>query len=68
MNSLIYETKNFIVTTPELPLVTREDGGHIEISPKTRINNRTLLTPQLAIEQTRLTMLIGEAMTIGLKK
>ena len=67
MESLIYETKNFIVTTPKLPLVTREDGGHIEISPKMRIDNRTLLTPQLAIELMRLTMLIGEAMTIGLK-
>jgi len=67
MKLLIYETKNFVIATPELPLVTREDGGHIEISPKTRINNRTLLTPQLSIEMMRLTMLVGEAMTIGLK-
>ena len=64
--SLIHETSNFIVEAVQLPLVTRQDGGHISISPKTRLDNRTLLTPELAIEQMYLTMLIGEAMTIGL--
>ncbi|MGX1927756.1 hypothetical protein [Flagellimonas sp. 2504JD4-2] len=62
----IYETANFRVTAVEFPLVTRKDGGHIEIAPIVRLNDRTLLSPKLAIEQMRLTMLIGEAMTVGL--
>ncbi|MEO9805197.1 MAG: hypothetical protein ABJF04_18210 [Reichenbachiella sp.] len=64
--SLIFETQNFVVEAEERPLVSREDGGHIAINPKVRLNDRTLLTPALAIEQMYLTMLIGEAMTTGL--
>lgn len=63
---LIYQTKNFTVEAVEQPLVSREEGGHIIITPKVRVDNLTLLTPSLAIEQMYLTMLIGEAMTIGL--
>ncbi|WP_222982475.1 hypothetical protein [Flagellimonas meishanensis] len=63
----IYESLNFIVEAVQSPLVTRKDGGHISISPKTRLDNRTLLEPMIAIELMRLTMLIGEAMTLGLK-
>ena len=65
--SLIYQTINFLVEAPELPLVTRTDGGHITITPKKRLPDRTQLTPQLAIELMFLTMLIGEAMTEGLR-
>lgn len=68
MTNTIYETLNFIVHAVDNPLVTRLDGGHIEITPKIRLDNRTLLTPKLAIEQMYLTMLIGEAMTLGLRK
>lgn len=64
--SLIYQTQNFVVDAEQKPLVTRKDGGHISISPKTKVNNRSLLTPQLATELMYLTMLVGEAMTIGL--
>lgn len=64
--SLIFETQNFVVEAEQQPLVSRADGGHIAISPKVRLNDRTLLAPALAIEQMYLTMLIGEAMTIGL--
>jgi len=63
---IIYETDNFIVEAMQKPLVTRKDGGHITISPKKRLDNRTLLTPNLATELMYLTMIIGEAMTIGL--
>ena len=68
MTNTIYETLNFSVLAVDNPLVTRLDGGHIEITPKIRLDNRTLLTPKLAIEQMYLTMLIGEAMTLGLRK
>lgn len=64
--SLIYQTSNYIVEAVQLPLVTRLDGGHICITPKERVENLTLLTPNLAIEQMYLTMLVGEAMTTGL--
>ncbi|KAB2837817.1 MAG: hypothetical protein F9K45_12170, partial [Melioribacteraceae bacterium] len=62
----IYQTENFIVEAVDEPLVTRKDGGHISINPKVKVVDRTQLSPKLAIELMRLTMLIGEAMTIGL--
>lgn len=64
---LIYQTTNFLVEAPEQPLVTRTDGGHITITPKKGLADRTQLTPQLAIELMFLTMLIGEAMREGLR-
>lgn len=63
----IYQTENFIVVVPEQPHITRCDGGHIVIYPKISVVDRTKLSPKLAIELIRLTMLVGEAMTIGLK-
>lgn len=64
---LIFETQNFVIEAAEAPLVSREEGGHITITPKVRVDNLTLLSPPLAIEQMYLTMLVGEAMTTGLK-
>jgi len=64
--SQIYQTENFIVESAEKPHVTRTDGGHIRIFPKDRLVDRTQLSPKLAIELMRLTMLVGEAMTAGL--
>jgi len=58
----IYQTDNFIVEAFEKPHVDRQDGGHIKIYPIKPILDRTELTPQLAIEFIRLTMLIGDAM------
>jgi len=66
--AFIYETSNFIVESADLPLVTRKDGGHITITPKKRVNDRTQLTPSLAIELMMLTILIGKAMETGLNK
>jgi diadenosine tetraphosphate (Ap4A) HIT family hydrolase len=64
--TLIYESSNFIVEAEEKPLISREEGGHVVISPKVPVKDRTLLTPSLATEMMYLTMLIGEAMTAGL--
>lgn len=63
----VYETENFVVTTSERPHVDRADGGHIKIIPKVRVSDRTQLTSRLATELMKLTMLVGEAMTTGLK-
>ena len=60
--ALIYETKNFIVEAFEKPHVDRDDGGHIKIYPKVRLLNRQQLSPKLAIELMRLTMVVGQAM------
>ena len=63
----IYQTENFIVESREKPFITRADGGHIRIRVKDMsIADRTKLTPAVAIELMRLTMIIGEAMEKGL--
>ena len=64
----IYHTKNFIVESVDKPLITRLDGGHLTITPKVRIVDRTKLSPMLAIEFIWLSMIVGEAMTIALSK
>jgi diadenosine tetraphosphate (Ap4A) HIT family hydrolase len=64
--AVIISTENFIVEAVDKPLVSRTDGGHISISPTIRLRDRTQLSPRLAIELMRLTMLVGEAMTIAL--
>ncbi|MBC7946859.1 MAG: hypothetical protein H7Y42_03190 [Chitinophagaceae bacterium] len=64
--ALIFETDHFLVEAPEQPLVTRLDGGHITITPKKRIGDRTQLSAALANELMYLTILVGEAMTTGL--
>lgn len=61
--ALIFETASFLVEAPEKPLVDRGDGGHIVINPKVRVTNRQQLSPKLAIELMRLTLLAGQAMT-----
>jgi diadenosine tetraphosphate (Ap4A) HIT family hydrolase len=64
----IYETTNFLVESFETPHVTRTDGGHIKILPKVPLKNRTEMSPALAIEFIRLTMIIGEAFEKAMEK
>ncbi len=68
MDKIIFQTENFVVDAVEKPHVSREDGGHIKISPKVKVVDRTLLSPELAIELMRLTMIVGEAMTTAMNK
>ena len=59
----IFETTNFIVESHEKPFVSRTDGGHIRVAIKDRsIEDRTKLTPRIAIELMRLTLVVGEAL------
>ncbi len=67
-NNIIYESENFNVIVPIKPHISRLDGGHIVISGKRYINNRTELTPKEAIEVMRITMILGEAMLKGLNR
>lgn len=66
-DKLIFETKNFLLTSVESPHVTRLDGGHLKITSKKRYADRLELSPKLAMEMAWLTMLAGEAMTTGLR-
>ena len=61
--AVIYETNNFIIEAPEKPHVDRDEGGHIKIYPKIRLSDRQQLSPKLAIELMRLTIIAGEALT-----
>jgi diadenosine tetraphosphate (Ap4A) HIT family hydrolase len=58
----IFETENYRVCAYGRPHVSREEGGHIIIAAKGDITDRTKLTPQLAKEYMRLSMIVGEAM------
>ncbi len=62
MDRLIFSTKNFTVVAPHKPHITRCDGGHIAIVPIVAVPDRTALSPLLAIELMRLTMVLGAAM------
>lgn len=65
---LIHETENFSVLAAEHPHIDRLDGGHVKIIPKARVRDRTELSLELAVELMELTMVVGEAMSLGLKK
>lgn len=67
-DEVIYETENFVVAVPKVPHIPRMDGGHIWIRGKEKyFESRTELNPKQAIEVMRLTMLLGEAMQIGMR-
>lgn len=66
--SIIYESENFILESHERPEIDRTEGGHIKISPKIRMIDRTELTPKQAIELMRFTIVAGRAMVVGMKK
>ena len=63
----IFSSKNFIVESHEKPFLPRTDGGHIRIRIKDEsITDRTKLSPNVAIELMRLTMIVGEALQIAM--
>lgn len=64
----IYETNNFILESHEKPEIDRLDGGHVKVSPKVDVSDRTQLDPKLAIELMRFTLVAGEAMKVAMKK
>lgn len=68
IKNVIYETDHFIVDAPERLFVDRLEGGHVRISPKVKVSDRTKLSPELAKEYMKLSMIVGEAMKLGLQK
>lgn len=58
----IYETENFYIQASARPFIDRAEGGHIYIFPKVPVRDRTQLSPSLAIEYQKLSMVVGEAL------
>ena len=67
MNKII-QTSNFTVEAVEKPHVSRNEGGHVVIAPRVRVTDRTKLSPELAIELQRLTMVVGEALMLVMNR
>jgi len=65
---IIFETENFILESHENPEVDRLEGGHVKISPKISVEDRTKLAPDQAIELMRFTMIAGEAMVKAMNR
>ena len=65
---LIYETEHFILKSHDHPEVDRLDGGHLVIDPKITVKDRTELSPALAVELMRFTIIAGRALTKGMKE
>jgi len=65
--AFIFETENFTVESHEKPFVSRQEGGHIRINVKDRtITDRTKLSPAMAKELMRISMIIGEAFELAM--
>ena len=62
MTRVVYDDKYFRVVGPELPLNSREDGGHLILLKKLPVSDRSELTDQEAIDFMRITMIVGRAM------
>ena len=63
---IIVETDNFVLESHNAPEVSRTDGGHLVIDPKTPVEDRTFLSPNQVIELALLTNIAGKAMEDGL--
>lgn len=63
---LIVESDNFTLESHEAAEVSRTDGGHLVINPKTTVNDRTELSADLVKEMALLTNVAGSAMKDGL--
>ncbi len=66
--AVIYETKNFIIESHERPEIDRLEWGHIKISPKIKVKDRTELSPSQATELMYLTIVSGEALTLAMQE
>ena len=66
--ALIFETPNFTIESADQPFVSREEGGHIRIIPKVKVEDRTKLSPEIAKELMKFSMIAGEAMKIGMNR
>lgn len=68
MNISISATENFEIQAASRPFVDRSEGGHIYIFPIVPVRDRTLLSPALAIEYMKLSMIVGEALKSAMSR
>lgn len=59
---LVYEDRYFQVISPEFPLNDRNDGGHLILTKKEKVTDRSDMTYQEAIDFMRISMAVGKAM------
>lgn len=64
----IFETENFHIQAASRPFIDRAEGGHVYIFPKIPVRDRTQLSPELAIEYQKLSMVVGEALKSGMSR
>lgn len=64
----IYETEHFILEAHSRPEIDRLEGGHMKISPKQVLEDRSELTPEQSIELMRLTIVAGLALKCAMKE
>lgn len=64
----IFETTNFYIQAASRPFIDRTEGGHIYLFPKEPVRDRTQLSAKLAIEYTKLSMVVGEALVSAMKR
>ncbi len=64
----IYETENFYIQAASKPFIDRAEGGHMYIFPKIAVRDRTQLSPKLAIEYMKLSMVAGEALKLAMAR
>lgn len=64
----VYETQNFYIQAASKPFVDRTEGGHMYIFPKVPVRDRTQLSPELAIEYMKLSMIVGEALKSAMSR
>jgi diadenosine tetraphosphate (Ap4A) HIT family hydrolase len=64
----IYETENFYIQAASRPFIDRTEGGHVYMFPKIPVRDRTQLSPKLAIEYMKLSMVVGEALKLAMAK
>ncbi|HSX30047.1 MAG TPA: hypothetical protein VLE73_05815 [Candidatus Saccharimonadales bacterium] len=62
----VYETEDFYIQAASNPFIDRTEGGHMYIFPKAPVRDRTQLSPKLAIEYMKLSMVVGEALKSGM--
>jgi len=67
MKPNLYEDKYFIVLSPDEPLNSREDGGHLILIKKEKVTDRSDLSAEEAIDFMRISMIVGKAMYNVLK-
>lgn len=58
----ICETENFLIQAAARPFIDRAEGGHLYIFPKVPVRDRTQLSPKLAVEYMKISMVVGEAL------